>query len=116
MPRGKAPIRGAIGWPRKLPPSVGDPQLLLKWKRSDHPKPPPEELFRLCKQASEALGRYFGFQASTPLLTETKRGTQLRKGKRGDLSPLDLDVNTRAIYTPVESRAADVGPTPCSLI
>jgi hypothetical protein len=51
----------------------------------------------LCQQTREALGRYLGFRAGTPLLTETQRGRLLKKARRGDLHPLKLDVNTRAI-------------------
>jgi hypothetical protein len=51
----------------------------------------------LCQQAREALGRYLGFRAGTPLLTETQRGRLLKKARRGDLHAHKLDVNTRAI-------------------
>jgi hypothetical protein len=98
MPSGKAAISGAIGWPRRLPDTVGDPQSLLKWKRQGHPEPSSAELSALCQEAREALGRYLAFRASTPTPTKTQQDRLLRKARRGDLDPLKLDVNTRAIF------------------
>ena len=97
MPKGKAPIKGAIGWPKKLLAIVVDPQSLLKWKLPGHSEPSPDEISLLCEQAREALGRYIGFRASTPLRTSTERSSLLRKARRGDLSASALDVNTRAV-------------------
>jgi hypothetical protein len=98
MPGGKAAISGAIGWPRRLPDTVGDPQSLLKWKRQGHHEPSSAELSALCQQAREALGRYLAFRASTPTPTKTQQDRLLKKARRGDLHPLKLDVNTRAIF------------------
>ena len=97
MPKGKAPIKGAIGWPKKLPVNVADPQSLLKWKLPGHSEPSPDEISLLCEQTREALGRYLGFRDSTPLRTSTERSSLLHKVKRGDLSASALDVNTRQI-------------------
>ena len=97
MPGGKASIVGAVGWPRKLPETVGDPQLLLKWNREGHPEPSSAELSALCQQSRETLGIYLGFRASTLLPTKTQQNRLLRNARRGDLDPLKLDVNTRAI-------------------
>jgi hypothetical protein len=97
VPGGKAPIKGAIGWPKRLSANVVDPQSLLKWILPGHSEPSPDEISRLCEQAREALGRYLGFRASTPLRTSTERRSLLHKAKRGDLSASALDVNTRQI-------------------
>jgi hypothetical protein len=97
VPKGKAPIKGAIGWPKKLPANVVAPQSLLKWKLPGHSEPSPDEISLLCERAREALGRYLGFRDSTPLRTSTERSSLLHKVKRGDLSASALDVNTRQI-------------------
>jgi hypothetical protein len=101
MPKGKAPIGGAIGWPKKLADNVVDLQSLYgKWKLPGHSEPSSDQILLLSEQARQALGSYIGFRASTPLLTSTQRRTLLRKAKRGDLNAFALDVNTRAIlYT-----------------
>ena len=101
MPKGKAPIRGAIGWPKKLAVNVVDIQSLhSKWKLPGHSEPSSDQILLLSGQATQALGNYIGFRASTPLLTSTQRRILLRKANRGDLSASALDVNTRAIlYT-----------------
>jgi hypothetical protein len=96
MPGGKAPLLGAIGWPRKL--NAADPKLLLKWVRRGHPAPVEEELSRHCERISEALGHYFGYRESTPQLTQTERNRVLEKMRRGELSPDKADVNSRAIH------------------
>ena len=101
MPKGKAPIRGAIGWPKKVPEDVVDIQSLhSKWKLPGHSEPSSDQILLLGEQAREALGSYIGFRASTPLRTSTERRSLLRKAERGHLSQSALDVNTRAIlYT-----------------
>jgi hypothetical protein len=99
MPRGKAAIVGAIGWSHAqvLPETVGDLQLLLRWKRPQHRGPSSEESERLRDRVREVLGSYFGYKASTPLLTETERRKLIRMTQRGKIHPEALDVNTRAI-------------------
>ena len=97
MPGGKAPIKGAIGWPKRLCANVVDPQSLLKWILPGHSEPSPDNILFLCEQARDALGSYFGYRASTRLLTLTQRRSRLRKAKQGDLSASALDVNTRQI-------------------
>jgi hypothetical protein len=99
MPRGKAAIVGAIGWShaRVLPETVGDPQLLLRWKLPQHRGPTSEESEGLREQIRDVLGSYFGYKASTPLLTETERRKLISMTQRGKIHPEVLDVNTRAI-------------------
>src|SRR5262245_53527205 len=99
MPRGKAAIVGAIGWShaRLLPETVGDPQVLLRWKLPQHRGPTSEESERMRERIHDLLGSYFGYKATTPLLTETQRRQLIRMTQRGKIRPETLDVNTRAI-------------------
>src|SRR5262245_27535289 len=99
MPKGKAAIVGAIGWShaRVLPETVGDLQLLLRWKLPQHRGPTAEESERLREQIRDVLGSYFGYKASTPLLTETERRKLISMTQRGKIHPEVLDVNTRAM-------------------
>ena len=99
MPTGKSAIVGAIGWShaRVLPETVGDLQSLLGWKRPQHRGPTPEESERLRERIRGALGSYFGYKATTPLLTETQRRKRIRMTQRGKIRPEALDLNTRAI-------------------
>jgi len=99
MPGGKAPIVGAIAWchERTLPAEVGEPESLLKWRRSKHPGPTAEELRQCRQQIREELARYFAFKNSTPLLTETERERQIRRTRDNPEELRNLDVNSRVI-------------------
>jgi hypothetical protein len=97
MPGGKAPIVGvAPAWchERTLPPEVGDPQSLLKWRRPDHPKPTIEQCEHWRLQIREAMAKYLAFKDSTRLFTVTERNQRIREA-RGN--PDALDINTRVI-------------------
>ena len=99
MPGGKAPIVGAIGWPKRLPYNVGLLQL-QKWSSiRGHEKPSSEEFARLDQQIRDALGRYFGFRSGTPLLTQTERDKRIARAEKiGTPEALQaLDVNSRAV-------------------
>jgi hypothetical protein len=99
MPGGKAPIIGAIGWPKRLPDNVELLQL-GKWSPiRGHLQPSSEELARLDQQVREAVGRYFGFKSGTLLLTQTERDKRIAQAlKIGTPEALQaLDVNSRAI-------------------
>lgn len=100
MPGGKAPIFGtAPAWchERTLPPEVGDPQSLLKWRLPEHPERTEEQrrLWRL--QTREALARYFAFQRSNHPLTITEREQQIRKARDNPQARRRLDINTRVV-------------------
>src|SRR5262245_38639587 len=99
MAGGKAPIIGAIGWPKRLPDNV-DLLQLRKWSPiRGYERPSSEELVGLDQQVREALGRYIGFKSGTPLLTQTERNKRIARALkiRTPEALQALDVNSRAI-------------------
>jgi len=78
VPAGKAPIRGAIGFQKRVPETVSA-RSLLDYKSRNHRCLSEEELEEHSCKIREALGSYLGFSESTPLLTGTQRRRAIRE-------------------------------------